>query len=86
MSAIKSSICGLISLSGFIQGIALITSGQVSSNASTISGVCVLDAGLSTKPSSTLMEEVALLCIIFGDELQRISTAYQDLVMKSVSP
>ena len=86
VSEIKSSICGLISLSGFIQGIALMTSGQVSSNASTISGMCDFDAGLRTNPSSTRMDEVALLCIALGDELHRISPAYHDLVMKSVSP
>ena len=32
------------------------------------------------------MDEVALLCIIFTEGLRRISPAYQDLVMKSVSP
>ena len=50
------------------------------------SAVCDLDAGLRTKASSTLIDEVALLCIIFGDELHRISSACQNLVKKSVSP
>ena len=51
------------------------TSGHVSSNASTISGMLFFVAGLSTRPSSTLIDEVARLCIILVDGPHRISTA-----------
>ena len=83
VSSIKSRICGLASLSGFIHGIALITSGQVSSKASMISETWDIDAGLRTSPSSIWIDDVALLDMFLWGWLRRISPAVVTLWLRT---